>query len=70
VRRQTVAAGATLVGPGTDLRIGLLPTAPWEPPTNVNVNDIEHAWNLPSEEVYTVPDPGTSCASSSPATAA
>jgi aminopeptidase len=22
------------------------------------VNGIEHAWNLPSEEVYTVPDPG------------
>jgi len=47
-----------LVGPGTDLRVGLLQTARWEPPTNVNVNEIEHAWNLPSEEVYTVPDPG------------
>jgi Thermophilic metalloprotease (M29) len=46
-----------LVGPGTDLRIGLLPTARWEPPTNVNVHGIEPAWNLPSEEVYTVPDP-------------
>lgn len=46
-----------LAGPGTDLRIGLLPTARWEPPTNVNVHGIEHAWNLPSEEVYTVPDP-------------
>jgi aminopeptidase len=46
-----------LAGPGTDLRIGLLPTARWEPPTNVNVHGVEHAWNLPSEEVYTVPDP-------------
>ncbi len=46
-----------LAGPGTDLRIGLLPTARWEPPTNVNAHAIEHAWNLPSEEVYTVPDP-------------
>ncbi len=46
-----------LVGPGTDLRIGLLATVRWEPPTNINVHGIEHAWNLPSEEVYTVPDP-------------
>jgi len=46
-----------LVGPGTDLCIGLLPTARWEPPTNVNVHGVEHAWNLPSEEVCTVPDP-------------
>lgn len=46
-----------LAGPGTDLLIGLLPTARWEPPTNVNAHGIEHAWNLPSEEVYTVPDP-------------
>jgi aminopeptidase len=46
-----------LVGPGTDLRIGLLPTVRWEPPTNINVHGIEHAWNLPSEEIYTVPDP-------------
>lgn len=46
-----------LAGPGTDLRIGLLPTARWEPPTNVNVHGVEHACNLPSEEVYTVPDP-------------
>ncbi|HUA06910.1 MAG TPA: aminopeptidase [Solirubrobacteraceae bacterium] len=46
-----------LVGPGTDLRVGLLETARWDPPTNVNVHGIEHAWNLPSEEVYTVPDP-------------
>lgn len=46
-----------LAGPGTDLRVGLLPTARWEPPTNVNAHAIEHAWNLPSEEVYTVPDP-------------
>jgi leucyl aminopeptidase (aminopeptidase T) len=28
-----------------------------EPATNVNVHGVEHAWNLPSEEVYTVPDP-------------
>ena len=46
-----------LAGPGTDLRIGLLPTARWEPPTNINAHGIEYAWNLPSEEVYTVPDP-------------
>lgn len=46
-----------LRGPGTDLLVGLAPTARWEPPTNVNEAGIEHAWNLPSEEVYTVPDP-------------
>ena len=55
--RRPEQAHNKLTGPGTDLRIGLLPTARWEPPTNVNAHGIEHAWNLPSEEVYTVPDP-------------
>jgi aminopeptidase len=45
-----------LRGPGTDLVVGLPPTARWEPPTHVNEGGIEHVWNLPSEEVYTVPD--------------
>lgn len=45
-----------LLGPGTDLLVGLAPTARWEPPTNINAHGIEHAWNLPSEEIYTVPD--------------
>jgi aminopeptidase len=46
-----------LRGPGTELVIGLVPTARWESPTHVNERGIEHAWNLPSEEIYTVPDP-------------
>jgi aminopeptidase len=45
-----------LRGPGTDLLVGLPPSARWESPTHVNELGIEHAWNLPSEEVYTVPD--------------
>lgn len=45
-----------LRGPGTDLLVGLPPTARWEPPTHRNDRGIEHVWNLPSEEVYTVPD--------------
>jgi aminopeptidase len=44
-------------GPGTDLRIGLLPGPRWEAPTNTNERGVEHAWNLPSEEIYTSPDP-------------
>lgn len=45
-----------LRGPGTDLVVGLPPTARWEPPSHVNERGIEHVWNLPSEEIYTVPD--------------
>ena len=45
-----------LRGPGTDLVVGLPPTARWEPPSHVNQRGIEHVWNLPSEEIYTAPD--------------
>ena len=45
-----------LRGPGTDLVVGLPATARWEPPTNVSERGVEHAWNLPSEEIYTAPD--------------
>jgi aminopeptidase len=45
-----------LRGPGTDLVVGLPPSARWEPPSHVSDRGIEHVWNLPSEEVYTVPD--------------
>lgn len=63
LRRRAAALNALgldairLHGPGTDVLIGLIPTARWEPPTNVNERGIEHAWNLPSEEIYTSPDP-------------
>ncbi len=46
-----------LHGPGTDLEIGLLPGARWAGPTNVSERGVLHAWNLPSEEIYTSPDP-------------
>ena len=43
-------------GPGTDLVVGLPASAHWEHAGNVNDRGIEHAWNLPSEEVFTTPD--------------
>lgn len=44
-------------GPGTDLVVGLLPTSTWDGGTSTTVDGIEFAANLPSEEVYTAPDP-------------
>jgi aminopeptidase len=44
-------------GPGTDLTIGLLPGASWEAARFVTVDGIEHMPNLPTEEVFTSPDP-------------
>lgn len=44
-------------GPGTDLTIGLLPTSIWTTGTETTVAGIEHAPNLPSEEIFTAPDP-------------
>jgi aminopeptidase len=44
-------------GTGTDLTIGLLPSSRWQAGTMSTVDGIEHAPNLPSEEVYTTPDP-------------
>jgi len=38
------------------LSSGCPPTARWEPPATLNERGIEHVWNLPSEEIYTVPD--------------
>lgn len=46
-----------LRGAGTDLEVGLLPGARWEAPTNVTERGVLHVWNLPSEEIYTSPDP-------------
>jgi aminopeptidase len=45
-----------LRGAGTDLVVGLPAMAHWDGPTNLNERGIEHAWNIPSEEVYTAPD--------------
>ncbi len=45
-----------LRGPGTDLLVGLPASARWEHAGTVNERGIDHAWNVPSEEVYTVHD--------------
>ncbi|HEX4344929.1 MAG TPA: aminopeptidase [Solirubrobacteraceae bacterium] len=44
-------------GPGTDLRVGLLPTSRWLSARFETVGGIVHMPNLPSEEVFTAPDP-------------
>ncbi len=44
-------------GPGTDLRVGLLPTSRWETARMETVNGITHLANIPTEEVFTTPDP-------------
>ncbi|ADB50606.1 aminopeptidase [Conexibacter woesei] len=44
-------------GPGTDLRVGLLPRSPWLTVAFETVDGIAHLPNLPSEEVYATPDP-------------
>jgi aminopeptidase len=44
-------------GPGTDLTVGLLPSSRWEGGSTTTVDGIEHMPNIPTEEVYTTPDP-------------
>jgi aminopeptidase len=44
-------------GPGTDLTIGLLPGALWRAARFETVEGIEHMPNLPTEEVFSTPDP-------------
>jgi len=46
-----------LEGPGTDLTVGLLPTSLWEGGSATTVDGVEHMPNVPTEEVYTTPDP-------------
>lgn len=46
-----------LEGPGTDLTIGLLPTSRWANALFETVEGVEHLANIPSEEVFTSPDP-------------
>jgi aminopeptidase len=46
-----------LEGPGTDLTIGLLPTSRWVGGGEETVGGIPHMANLPTEEVFTSPDP-------------
>jgi aminopeptidase len=44
-------------GPGTDLRVGLLPGSRWLSGRFSTAAGIVHAPNLPTEEVFTTPDP-------------
>ena len=44
-------------GPGTDLTVGLLPTSRFQAASFTTVGGIEHMPNLPSEEIFTTPDP-------------
>jgi aminopeptidase len=43
--------------PGTDMTIGLLPGSRWDAARFETVGGIEHMPNLPTEEVFTTPDP-------------
>ena len=44
-------------GPGTDLRVGLLPSSRFISARFSTADGIEHMPNLPSEEIFTTPDP-------------
>jgi aminopeptidase len=46
-----------LHGPGTDLTVGLFATSRWEGGSTTTVDGVEHLPNVPTEEVYTTPDP-------------
>jgi aminopeptidase len=46
-----------LRGPGTDLTVGLLPTHTWWAADFETVAGLRHFPNLPTEEVFTTPDP-------------
>jgi aminopeptidase len=46
-----------LRGPGTELTIGLLPTASWSTAEFSTAKGLRHFSNLPTEEVFTTPDP-------------
>ena len=44
-------------GPGTELTVGLFPSSAWETAGMETVEGIRHLANLPTEEVFTTPDP-------------
>ncbi|HZU40481.1 MAG TPA: aminopeptidase [Solirubrobacteraceae bacterium] len=44
-------------GPGTDLSVGLLPSSRWQAARLSTVGNITHSPNIPTEEVFTSPDP-------------
>jgi aminopeptidase len=46
-----------LHGPGTDLTVGLFPTSVWNAADFETVDGLRHFPNIPSEEIFTTPDP-------------
>ena len=46
-----------LQGPGTDLTVGLLPSSNWHAGDSTTVDGLRYFPNLPSEEMFTAPDP-------------
>ena len=46
-----------LHGPGTDLSVGLLPSSKWEAGDFLTVDGNRHLPNIPTEEIFTTPDP-------------
>jgi aminopeptidase len=46
-----------LHGPGTDLTVGLLPSAHWAAGDLATVDGRRHSPNIPTEELFTTPDP-------------
>ena len=44
-------------GPGTELTVGLFPQGAWQTARGETVDGIVHMANVPSEEVFTTPDP-------------
>jgi aminopeptidase len=44
-------------GPGTDFTVGLLPTSKWNGASETSAFGVEYVPNLPTEEVFTAPDP-------------
>jgi aminopeptidase len=46
-----------LTGPGTDLTVGLFPSGTWGAAVFDTVRGVRHLPNLPTEEVFTTPDP-------------
>jgi aminopeptidase len=46
-----------LRGPGTDLTVGLMPSSIWHAADFTTVDGLRHFPNIPSEEMFTTPDP-------------
>ena len=47
-----------LHGPGTDVTVGLFPSSVWHAADFHTLDGLRHFPNLPSEEIFTTPDPG------------